>query len=249
MADKTGGARVRFRVRIESMPDDALDKAPSKPSVRVSGFSSKIDNNDGGRLVISSFMVGVKASSGISSDDIDSNPPDLSELLRPAVQAAAGRVWVAVLEDLAEEASPSRPGRPPGRVTGALFESIRIEIDDDGLGASIGSNLNYAIHLEFGTMDVTARPFLIPALERNKRVIKDIIELAASNALGIRGPEMAERALKQGLAKFEAYKGIVERNFDPEIGIDPFPDSPIFDSLRELAKPPRKSDDSIISVR
>lgn len=249
MAGETGGAWVRIRVEIEATFDDALDKAPSKPSVRVSGFSSKIDNSGGGRLVISSFMVSVKASSGFSSDDIVSNPPDLSVLLRPAVQAAAGRVWITVLEELAEEASPSRPGRPPGRVTGALVESIRIEIDDDGLGASVGSELDYAAHLEFGTMDMSARPFLVPALERNKRVIEDIIELAASAAVGIRGPATAERELRRGLGEFAAYKGIVERNFDPKIGLNPFPVSTILDSLRDLAKPSGKSDEFFTNVR
>ena len=183
MAGETGGAWVRFRVRIERS-SAVPGEMPGKPSLRVSGVSSPIENSGDGRLVISSYMVSVKANSGIPSDETDSRQPDLNKALRSAVQAAAGRVWVAVLEELAEEASPSRPGRPPGRVTDALFESIRIEIDGDGLGASIGSNLDYAAHLEFGTMDMPARPFLLPALERSKRVVVGIIEQAKEAQAG-----------------------------------------------------------------
>lgn len=239
MAGETGGAWVRFRVRIE--PTSRVPEgAPIKPFVRVSASSSTVGDSSDGRNVIGSYTVRVKTSQRVAAGPSPSIEQLFNESIRSAVQAAAGRVWVAVLEELAEEASPSRPGRPPGRVTGALITSIRIEFDGDGLGASVGSDLDYAAYLEFGTMDMPARPFLIPALERSKRAILNIIEQAASAAVGAQGSASAERVTKQGLGEFEAYKGIIERNFDPVIGKIPPSVSPIFDALIELSKPSGK---------
>ena len=40
--------------------------------------------------------------------------------------------------------------------------------------ASDGSGGNYALHLEFGTRTMGARPFMQPALQKNERKIKEI---------------------------------------------------------------------------
>lgn len=50
--------------------------------------------------------------------------------------------------------------------TGRLRASIAQEIggDDDGLVARVGTNVEYAPYLEFGTSRMSARPFLRPAL-------------------------------------------------------------------------------------
>jgi len=51
--------------------------------------------------------------------------------------------------------------------TGRLRSSITNEIgqDGDGLVATIGTNVEYAPHVELGTSKMAAQPFLLPALE------------------------------------------------------------------------------------
>lgn len=57
-------------------------------------------------------------------------------------------------------------GQAPNTDTGALVKSIQIEITPNGV--FVGSGIEYAPALEFGTMTVGARPWLFPALEANK---------------------------------------------------------------------------------
>lgn len=51
--------------------------------------------------------------------------------------------------------------------TGRLRSSITNELgqDGDGLVATIGTNVEYAPHVELGTSKMAAQPFLLPALE------------------------------------------------------------------------------------
>ena len=60
--------------------------------------------------------------------------------------------------------------------TGATKNSIQPEFK--GLSARIGPSTEYAMHLEFGTVSMPARPFMIPALESARpRFIKAIQEV------------------------------------------------------------------------
>lgn len=60
----------------------------------------------------------------------------------------------------------SAPGQAPAVDTGRLRASIANELGRDGRGlfARIGTNVDYAPHLELGTSKMAARPFLRPAL-------------------------------------------------------------------------------------
>lgn len=49
--------------------------------------------------------------------------------------------------------------------TGRLRNSIAVEFMDGGLSARIGTNVEYAPFVEFGTRRMGARPFLFPAFE------------------------------------------------------------------------------------
>jgi len=62
-------------------------------------------------------------------------------------------------------AQAARPGRPPRRVTGALAASIAVRRGDGGASAAVGSGLDYAAHLEFGTTRMAARPWLGPSFD------------------------------------------------------------------------------------
>lgn len=60
----------------------------------------------------------------------------------------------------------SAPGQPPATDTGNLATSIHRV--NDGIQAAVGTGLEYGKHLEFGTKNIAARPWLFPALESNR---------------------------------------------------------------------------------
>lgn len=73
--------------------------------------------------------------------------------------------------------SPSSPGNPPGIDTGNLINNIVTEKEDNGY--AVYSNADYSVHLEYGTKNMAARPFMLPAFERTvERVApKDLREV------------------------------------------------------------------------
>jgi len=74
----------------------------------------------------------------------------------------------------------SAAGEPPATDTGFLVNNIFLDVDNDGLGASVESRADYSQALEFGTSKMSARPFMQPALEENKpkinRLAKQMIK-------------------------------------------------------------------------
>ena len=66
----------------------------------------------------------------------------------------------------------SAEGSAPNTDTGRLVSSIFVEIKRDEV--FVGSTLEYAGHLEFGTKNMGARPWLDPALEQNRRTIENL---------------------------------------------------------------------------
>lgn len=84
------------------------------------------------------------------------------------------------------EVKVSQPGSPPNADTGRLHQSIGFEIDKrKGIGR-VGTNLLYGLYLEFGTLNVAARPWLRPALMSNKITIEKLfgqsIKIAVKDA-------------------------------------------------------------------
>ena len=53
-----------------------------------------------------------------------------------------------------------------------LPNSLNI-LDKRNLAVEVESKADYSIHLEFGTQNMKARPFMFPALEENKPKITD----------------------------------------------------------------------------
>lgn len=78
----------------------------------------------------------------------------------------------------------SAPGQPPAVDTGRLRASITHEVRKEGdqIVGLVGTNVEYAPHLEFGTNKMAARPFLRPALFNNVPEIKRQIVLGAKKA-------------------------------------------------------------------
>ena len=70
----------------------------------------------------------------------------------------------------------SAAGEAPASDTGRLANSISHDVIKEGntlIGRAIAST-DYAIHLEFGTTNMAARPFLQPALRTNAKKIRQI---------------------------------------------------------------------------
>ena len=60
--------------------------------------------------------------------------------------------------------------------TGDTKSSIFVGFEDDGFTARISPKTEYAPHIEFGTSKVSARPFMIPALESERKPFLAAIE-------------------------------------------------------------------------
>jgi len=78
----------------------------------------------------------------------------------------------------------SAPGQPPAVDTGRLRASITHEVckESNQIIGLVGTNVEYAPHLEFGTNKMAARPFLRPALFNNIPEIKRQLWLGAKKA-------------------------------------------------------------------
>jgi len=71
----------------------------------------------------------------------------------------------------------SAPGEPPAQATGQLRQSIKTLVKGS-LGTvtgQVGSNIEYAPSLEFGTKKMAARPWLKPSFEKALPMIKQIL--------------------------------------------------------------------------
>ena len=69
----------------------------------------------------------------------------------------------------------SAPKEPPATDTGFLVSNISMNVKKEPNGVIIGqviSSAPYSEHLEFGTTNMTERPFMHPALEKNRRKIQ-----------------------------------------------------------------------------
>lgn len=62
--------------------------------------------------------------------------------------------------------------------TGRLRDSIHTDIDTGGLGATVGTAVNYAVYQEFGTRYMDAQPFLFPSWEMYKKPFVNDIKKA-----------------------------------------------------------------------
>jgi HK97 gp10 family phage protein len=68
----------------------------------------------------------------------------------------------------------SKPGDPPNSDTGRLVQSIKFDFKKAGLIGRVGSNLRYAAHLEFGTLNMDPRPWLSEAVSQTSNEVADI---------------------------------------------------------------------------
>jgi len=71
----------------------------------------------------------------------------------------------------------SAPNQPPASDTGFLVSQITMDVDVKPNGTVVGQIISaapYSKHLEFGTVNMTERPFMQPALMKNKARIQNL---------------------------------------------------------------------------
>ena len=69
----------------------------------------------------------------------------------------------------------SAPNQPPATDTNFLGQNITMNVKTKPNGTVVGQIISaapYSKHLEFGTVNMTERPFMQPALMKNKRKIQ-----------------------------------------------------------------------------
>lgn len=76
---------------------------------------------------------------------------------------------------------PSKPGEPPNNDTGVLASNIET-IQAEPLKVLVSSNAPYAAPLEFGTSKMAARPYMRPALQKNRDRIAKRLAAAVDQA-------------------------------------------------------------------
>jgi HK97 gp10 family phage protein len=76
----------------------------------------------------------------------------------------------------------SAPGEAPATDTGRLVASIIASAT--GMTGTVEARSLYAVHLEYGTRAMAARPFMLPAAERNRDRIQRLLQSAISTAIG-----------------------------------------------------------------
>lgn len=75
----------------------------------------------------------------------------------------------------------SAPGDAPNTDSGDLANNIGV--DPRGLGFEVISGMAYSADLEFGTMRMAARPFMVPASEKSRGKVAKVLQGAINREL------------------------------------------------------------------
>lgn len=97
---------------------------------------------------------------------------------------------------------PSLPGQPPNADTHELDKGIDVRINPSRLTVSVVSTAPYSAALEFGHSNLEARPFMRPALQRNRnRVVMGQVEAVRETVRVYKGNTAFENAAARYAAR------------------------------------------------
>lgn len=117
------------------------------------------------------------------------NSVQAADFVEAALKDAASAIEVDAEISITTGASssphiPSLPGEPPNEEFGTLvnnIESIRTTVPGT-LRYTVSSNAPYAAFLELGSSRMQARPYMRPAMEKNREKIVKLISAAINQA-------------------------------------------------------------------
>lgn len=95
----------------------------------------------------------------------------------------------------------SKPGQPPNNDTGQLANNIE-NVQVESLKVEVSSNAPYAAALEYGTSKMAARPYMAPAVAKNRKEISNNIAIAVKRAVGGARSSSAARAVSKSEGEF-----------------------------------------------
>lgn len=101
-------------------------------------------------------------------------PGAIRNVSRKAMQLAVGLIH--------RHAATIVPVRT-GRLKNSLFWDADYERQGNTIVGAVGTNVEYAPYVEFGTRRMSARPYLRPAVENNANAINSIFASEIGNAL------------------------------------------------------------------
>lgn len=105
--------------------------------------------------------------------------PKQMERLQRKMDRVAENIEIATIEELkrgAENITSLAKMLCPVGETGNLQRSIRWEWGQADMQAVIGTNVEYAPHVEFGTQTRAAQPFLFPAYKHEEPIFRQTLE-------------------------------------------------------------------------
>lgn len=97
------------------------------------------------------------------------------------IRSGAAKALAEGAEAIAQSARERVAAQTDG--TGELEDSIRVVTSSDGLSARVEATAPHAAHVEYGTVDQSAQPFLTPAVEENRDAIVDGVRDAVRDAV------------------------------------------------------------------
>ena len=103
--------------------------------------------------------------------DIERNMPGRVE----EMMAGLALTCVGEAVDHFNSESPAPAGEPPGIDTGTLKNAINAQ-PTGPMAWEVNDGTDYGVHLEYGTVKMAARPWMLPAFERTVETIdKDML--------------------------------------------------------------------------
>lgn len=110
--------------------------------------------------------------------DLEAKLGRLSNAMAAQHLANATLAGALVIEAGAKEKAPVRTGNLRRSIHSAIVESSATHA-----AAMVGTDVEYAPYLEYGTRRMSARPYLRPALDERKDQARVVIEAALRNLL------------------------------------------------------------------
>ena len=89
----------------------------------------------------------------------------LQGMVAEVVKSAAGQIVMVAAGSMEGQIPPSAPGHAPAIDTGILHDSLDSKMTGP-TSAMAYTNVEYAQHLEYGTVHMEPRPFMVPAAEQ-----------------------------------------------------------------------------------